>query len=201
MTCCKYIPFASLRAQKHWVNHHTAISWTTSKGFVRAVADSSKPHLPFPISPSLMTATFLPFFIWCKHNASSFLNGLTWSFSAMETYCDFEGTFTSLVVLDNIWFLRNGWCPFCRHCPEIKRRLCRAAGAYIILPGVGFRSLKKGHWSKIAMKKLTVSSNLPTPFEARPGSKFRIHIASHWKIESRGQLRCCFGNQKINFWT
>jgi len=39
------------------------------------------------------------------------------------------------------------------------------------------------------MKKLTVSSNLPTPFEARPGSKFRIHIVSHWKMESRGQLR------------
>jgi len=145
MTCCKYIPFSSLRTQKRWVNHHTAISWTTSKGFIRAVTDSSKPHLPFPISPSLVTATFSPFLIWRKHNAGSFLNGLTWSFSMMETYCDYEGTFASLVVLDNICFLRNGWCPFCRHCLEIKRHLRGAAGAYIILPRVGFRPLKKGH--------------------------------------------------------
>jgi len=49
----------------------------------------------------------------------------------------------------------------------------------MILPGVGFHSLKKGHWSKIAVKKLTVSIDLPAPFKARPGSKFRIHIASH----------------------
>ena len=162
------------------------------KGF-RKSGNRQQLHLPFPISPSLVTATLLPFLIWRKHNAGSFLNGLTWSFSMMETYCDFEGTFASLVILNNIWFLRNGWCPFCRHCPEIKRRLCRATSAYIILPEVGFRSLKKGHWSKIVMKKLTVSSNLPTPFEARP--------ALHWRMESRGQLRCCFGNQKINFRT
>jgi len=52
----------------------------------------------------------------------------------------------------------------------------------MILPGVDFHFLKKGHWNKIAIKKLTVSIDLPTPFEASPsgpGSKFRIHIASH----------------------
>ena len=37
------------------------------------------------------------------------------------------------------------------------------------------------NWGKIVIKKLTISIDLPTPFEAslsRPGSKLRIQIAS-----------------------
>ena len=71
--------------------------------------------------------------------------------------------FVILKELSRVWWylIPAKWIiPFRRRFPETKRRLCWAAGAYIILPGVGFRSLKKGHWGKVVVKKSTVSVNI-----------------------------------------
>jgi len=71
------------------------------KSFIRTVTDSSKPHLPLSNFSLARGCHFLALFIWREHNAGSFLNGLTWSLSMMETFCGFGGTLTSLVVFDS----------------------------------------------------------------------------------------------------
>jgi len=67
---------------------------------------------------------------------------------------------------------------------------------YMYISFQSFCSLEQGHWGKIVIKKLTISIDLPTPFEAslsRPGSTLRIQITSRRRMESTSQLRRFFG--------
>jgi len=72
MICCQVL-FASLRTQERWVNHHTAISWTITKGFMRTVTDNAELHFPLSKFSLIRGCHFLALSIWRKHNAGSLL--------------------------------------------------------------------------------------------------------------------------------
>jgi len=70
------------------LNKHTVISWTTTK-------DCNRTKLLLPLS--LARGSHFPvLFIWREYDSGSFLNGLMWSFSMMETFYGYEGIFTRL---------------------------------------------------------------------------------------------------------